>query len=351
MSSIRIYLLVLISVAWGQSFGGIDGQTVSEFGAFQTFTQIGSARDGLDIPRGVEFNPDHPNEVWVVNLGFEGTVTFLNAGTSNQTSDKRQDYYHNHFASKVSSIAFGSNHSFATCQEGYGDAGFMGPTLWPSDLNIYAEVNQGNNALLGSHIDMLHESPNCMGIAHDRDNSYWVFDGYHGQLVYYDFNKPHLPGEDNHSDGHVRRYPEAKVTRVAGIASDMVLDSSTGWLYIADTGGSRIQRVLTTSGTFYKRLTDNSEPLAEYSEYRGEKIETFVSVGLTRPSGIAIHDGKLFVSDNANGEIVSYDLQTGNALDRVDTPASSIMGITISPDGKIWYVDADANSLTRMDPN
>ena len=44
----------------------------------------------------------------------------------------------------------------------------MGPTLWPSSLDHYAVENQNNgNGLLGSHIDMNHESPDGMGIAHD----------------------------------------------------------------------------------------------------------------------------------------------------------------------------------------
>ena len=58
----------------------------------------------------------------------------------------------------------------------------------------------------GSHIDMLHESPLGMGIAHDSGNSYWYFDGYYGHLVYYDFKEDHDIGMDDHSDGVVRRY-------------------------------------------------------------------------------------------------------------------------------------------------
>ena len=48
-----------------------------------------------------------------------------------------------------------------------------------------------------THYDMLHESPLCMGIAHDPEvatpfgNVYWAFDGLNGTLMRYDFQEPH----------------------------------------------------------------------------------------------------------------------------------------------------------------
>ena len=117
----------------------------------------------------------------------------------------------------------------------------MGPTLWPSSLAHYAVENQNNgNGLLGSHIDMNHESPDGMGIAHDSGNAYWYFDGYYGELVYYDFQLDHDTGQDYHSDAIIHRYSEIELTRAGGIPGHMILDKQTGILYIADTGTNRI---------------------------------------------------------------------------------------------------------------
>ena len=65
---------------------------------------------------------------------------------------------------------------------------FAGPTLWSSDLNVFAMPSGGN----GSHLDMLHQSPNSMGIAHEADNIFWVYDGYNQNIVQYNFTSVNL---------------------------------------------------------------------------------------------------------------------------------------------------------------
>ena len=93
----------------------------------------------------------------------------------------------------------------------------MGPALWPSSLDHFAVENQNNeDGLLGSHIDMLHESPYGVGIAHDYDNVYWYNDGYYGELVRYDFMMDHDTGGHDHSDGVVQRYSEIQLTHSYG---------------------------------------------------------------------------------------------------------------------------------------
>ncbi len=52
----------------------------------------------------------------------------------------------------------------------------MGSVLWATDLDIFAEQSPYG---LGSHLDMRHERSRCVGIAWERDNGYWVFDGFH----------------------------------------------------------------------------------------------------------------------------------------------------------------------------
>src|SRR5688572_30860417 len=106
-------------------------------------------------------------------------------------------------------------------------------------------VNQTNPGPVtnGSHLDMLHQSPWCMGIAHWSGNVYFVFDGNNGHVVYYDFQADHGPGADDHSDGIVRRYLDAQVTRVPGVPGHLIVDKASSWLYVADTGGRRIPRM------------------------------------------------------------------------------------------------------------
>lgn len=349
----------------------IDGKTVrvvqmqkvelvAEFGSEESrrFTVIANAQDGLNVPRDLEFHPVRPNELWTVNRTFDGTVTFYNAGADNMIADRREDVYGNHFMEEVSALAFSDGDNFATAQETnntYDNQApgnnFMGPALWTADTGIYVRANQ-DGVLLGSHIDMLHESPYGMGIAYDNANVYWYFDGYYGNVVRYDFGADHGPGYDDHSDGTVRRYMDATVSRVRGVPGHMVLDKSTGWLYVCDPGGSRVTRLNTLSGAPAESgNVDGSqlEPLVEYRRMRGATYEVVSATNLQHPCGIALYDGRLFVTDNETNQIIAYNLE-GRELARIQTPAESIMGITVGPDGKLWYVDAEANEVVRVDP-
>jgi len=332
--------------------------SVPEFGTEETrrFMVIGSGPDdSLDVPRDLEFHPDRPNELWTVNRAFDGTVIFFDPGTPEQRSEKRMDVYGYHFMEEVAAMAMGANNTFATIQEtnntynhNYPGNNFMGPTLWPADLNVYAVVNQ-NNDLLGSHLDMQHETPFGMGIAHDHENVYWVFDGYHGDIVRYDFAQDHGAGHDDHSDGIVRRYSEVQVKRVPDVPSHLILNKESGWLYINDTGNKRILRLDTRSGKVAEALFQEMEPLAEYSRMSGAAFGVLVDKGLKEPSGIALYQGRLFVTDYATGEIIAYTLH-GDEIGRIQTGAAGIMGITVGPDGKLWFVDATANTVVRIDP-
>ena len=104
---------------------------------------------------------------------------------------------------------------------------FSGCTLWDSDTSIYARVNQ-NGPLLGSHLDMIHQSPFSEGIASESENIYWLFDGFHETIVKYDFQEPHEHGGDDHSDGLVYRHDDVQVMREPGLSSHIDIDENTG---------------------------------------------------------------------------------------------------------------------------
>ena len=346
---------------------------ISQFGPGFDEVVIASSTDGLDEPRDLEFHPGigRSDELWVVNRADDSMVILHETGTLEQTSEERLDAYRNHFMEEVSAIAFGAYHDefdyqFGTAQESrntYNGASnpndFMGPALWPSSLDHFAVENQnGENGLLGSHIDMLHESPLGMGIAHDYDNVYWYNDGFYNELVRYDFQQDHDTGEHDHSDGIVHRYSEIELSRFAGIPGHMTLDKDTGILYISDTGANRVLWVNThdttiTSVDIYDDPT-RVESLAEYMRVTDVEWGIF-DTGISRPSGIALHDGTLFVSQNGNGKITGFNLDSdgkGFSNSRtVNTNAGSIMGLEVGPEGKLWYVDSLNNIVVRLDPH
>jgi len=365
---IVVLLFPLLSVVEASD----NQNTIQQFGVGFDEVVIASSLDGLDEPRDLEFHPgiDRNDELWIVNRVDDSMVIIHNTGTETQTSEERLDAYRNHFMEEVSAIAFGAyndefDYQFGTAQESrntYNGANepndFMGPALWPSSLSHFAVENQnGENGLLGSHIDMLHESPLGMGIAHDYDNVYWYNDGFYGELVRYDFQEDHDTGEHDHSDGIVHRYSEIELSRFNGVPGHMILDKTSGVLYISDTGANRVLWVNTddSSTTSTNIIGDSSqlEPLEEY--LRISDVEWgILDVGLDRPSGIAIEGNILFISEYGNGKINAYNLNEdgkgGIFLNNIQTSAQKIMGLEVGPNGHLYYVDNGRNEVVRIDP-
>jgi hypothetical protein len=325
-----------------------------------TLSVMGNSSDGVSVPRDLEFHPRLSiKQLWVINKSTENsggtTVTFDNAGEGNQTSLLKQDGNAWHFMSLPTGIAFGENYNFATSPGVY-DANhqgsgtpFTGPTLWSSDLAIYAEPSGGN----GSHLDMLHVSPYSQGIAHEKDNVYWVVDGYSNDIVRYDFVDDHGPGNSYHGDAIIRRYNDVNIAKDPNdhIVSHSVLDKATGWLYIVDHGNDRILRLDVNTGTIGGTPSFGPfEGIVEYSYVTGYTWEEIVNTGLVEPSGIAHIDDRLLVTDHSNGDIIVYDVNNNfNEIGRIQTGAPGIMGIEIGPEGHIWYVNASTSEVVRLD--
>ena len=340
---------------------GFDSHSVAEV----EWTEIGA--NGHRVPRDLAF--DSLGNLWVVNRRDDSTITYFNVGSPQQTSLKRIDPFAMHFMEEVSSIAFGAEHAtyghqFGTCQESTntynGQAqpnNFMGPSLWPSAMDVYAHSNPAavtaNGFDLGSHLDMLHQSPLCMGIAWDHDNVYWTFDGASGSISRYDFQADHAPGYDDHSDGIIARYVTGQVSRVADVPSHLELEHATGMLFIADTGNARIAVLDTASGTRGGNLTPRVEPGTQFYSMSGATLTTLVETAageLGKPSGLAMFADTLFVTDNANGRISAFDKNTGARLDYLDTglPPGALMGITTDNIGRLYFVDAVNNKVIRV---
>lgn len=325
-----------------------------------TITLIADAKSKIEEPQDLDFNPHpfRPNELWIINKGTENTggstVMLTEVGTPTQKFDHRQDGNAWHFMSLPSAISFSHNGNWATAHNvldaNHQGGTFTGPTLWSADLDVYAKyAGPGTN---GSHLDMLHGSPYGMGIESFLDNSFWVFDGYHSQIVFYDFSFDHGPGNHDHSDGKIHRYVDFSVKRDPMVPSHLVYDKNT-WLYIVDGGNRRILRLNVYTGKTVKVLPNKNEPLKEHLEKGETTWEELIpeSYGLVKPCGIELAGNRLFVSDYETGMIICYDINTKRELGRINTGNKGIMGIKIGPDKKIYFVNALKNAVYRVDPN
>lgn len=336
----------------------IDGYVSANW---TNIVEIANSSDQVNTPTDLDFHPVLTNyELWVINKETESsggsTVTIYNAGQQSQSSVYKQDGNAWHFMSLPTGMAFGLNGNWASSPGVYdanhnGGSAFTGPSLWSSDMSIYAQPSGGN----GSHLDMLHLSPYSQGIASEVDNVYWVFDGYTNDIVRYDFAEDHGPGNSFHGDAIVWRYSDDAVQKDPNdqIVSHLVLDENKQWLYVVDHGNNRVIRIDITTGSDMGGTPNYpmNEPIAEYKEITGYTQETVVSTGLTKPAGIDVIGDRMVVSEYESGDIVIYDISAMPAveLERINTGLSSVQGLKIGPDGRIWFVDYNTNGVYRID--
>jgi hypothetical protein len=332
----------------------------SLFGSVE-ITVVADADDGLLGPRDLDFNPEVEGELWVINRTDDASLTISNVGTTAQTILRRKDPFALHFMEETAAMSFSTGMKFGTCGESrntYDDQeqanDFMGPALWSADPAIYAISNPDAVDFvgfdLGSHLDMMHETPLCMGIAWVSDNVYFVFEGLTGTIARYDFKSDHGPGFDDHSDGTVERFVDVDVARIADVPSHMVYDPTSELLYVADTGNNRIG-VLDASTAFQESEFRGTETLVQ--ESTGARWTEFVvgeDADFQAPSGLALHDGVLYVGDNLTSRVSAFDLE-GNLLETLDLDIAEggLMGLRISPDGESLYVtDFIGNRVLRV---
>lgn len=322
------------------------------------YKMIANNSSQISLPQDLDFNPSQKNQLWVVNKGTENTgsssVTFTDPGEASQTSKYIKDGNSWHFMSLTSALAFSPNGNWATSPNvldaNHGGGRYTGPALWSSDFSIYGIIGNPPTQLKnGSHLDMVHQSPYCMGIASEKDNIFWVFDGYYNNIIRYDFAADHGPGNDYHDDAKLRRYNEVTVKRDPNVPSHLILDKDRKWLYIVDGGNKRILRMDITTGSVSSSLPPVNEKVAEYSKMSGVTWEIFYDQGLNKPCGIEINSNRLFVSDYETGEIICLDVNTKKELARINTGTKGIMGLKIY-NNRLWYVNAIDNTLMQVVP-
>jgi hypothetical protein len=320
------------------------------------------------------FNPTIRGELWVTLRQFpsgkpctskdnsgcaalQGVVGVVSNATGTMPSAViKEDGNSWHFMRRPAAIAWGDGELFSTCGESYTDnfendpTPYAGPVLWSSDPTIFgAKPTAGQN---GTHIDMLHESPYCMGIAHESGNAYWAVNGDAGSLDRCDFHAPHEVGGSDHSDGEVYRYITGELLRVPEIPSHVAYDAQRKLVYVADTGDARIISVDPSSATDGSSIMTYEELKGGSGAKVGAKVVELVPAGLLeKPSGLALANDVLFVTDNATSRIYSFDA-SGKRLQTLETglPAGSLAGIALGPDNKIYFTDLHTGSVRRIEP-
>ena len=303
---------------------------------------------GLRMPASMAFHPNNPGELWVVNQEDDSLTVFLDVHGSSPRDQQITDSSA-HFLAKVSGISFGDSGTFGTCGEARNDYhgrqapdDFMGPVMWTSDRNAYTNIDSASDV----HLDMLHDSPNCMGVASAGGNAFFAFNGLNSVIDWYDFREPHHPGGEDHSDGLKRRY-EVDVRRQAGVPSGMVTDRASGLLYVADTGNNRIIAMDTTSGR--PSGTIQSWQTEQDMERMTGVSYDIVTTAVSQPSGLALHNDTLYVANHADGTIAAFDLD-GTELNRLDTGLGSgtITGLAIGND-TLYFIDRRAQKVMRVE--
>ncbi|MEZ4267013.1 MAG: hypothetical protein R3F39_11585 [Myxococcota bacterium] len=351
----------------GHAIGWRDGSAESV-----DFTELFRPKKALEAVD-LEFHPTR-DELWVTSRPFvvagtcaqsnpfsarcaslTGYTTIITQpGTPAQTVKELEDGNAWHFMRRPPAMAMGTPDRFATCGEAatgnFEDdpAQFIGPTLWSTDLAVFAQPSGGN----GSHMDMLHATPWCAGIAWERDNVYWVFNGSAGSIDRYDFHADHGPGADDHSDGEIHRYIPGIVKRVPGVPSHMAFNPANKLLYIADTGNQRLITLDTASGTPGAAFSPVYELLADWGFVNGAAVTELVPAGnFVEPSGLELYDGLLYVSDRATSRIYAFDLK-GTMVRSLETglPAGSLAGLAFDTQGRAYFTNMLTGSVTRIDP-
>jgi DNA-binding beta-propeller fold protein YncE len=322
----------------------------------------------LSTPRDIAVHPDDPSQIWVVNTDATTVTIIEDANTATPSprivsaleTDPTSPGGGEHFLSRPAALAFGEGTGMmATAPEmdeitqESTPEDFMGPTLFLSDENF--------DAGWYSHMDMLHNSPNSVGIAWERDNVYWVFDGAHESLTRYDFAAPHEPGGHDHTDGIIQRFAEGLVSYVPDVSSHLDFDQATGLLYVADTGNNRIavfDPSTATRGAPIGPNYDFEDPANHLYAMDGGTMTTLVdgsAHGMVRPSGLVLGNGMVFVTDNTTSRIYAFSTVNGALIDYLDlsamVPAGGLQGIDLEPTGTLVFVNTIGNRAFRIGPH
>ena len=181
------------------------------------------------------------------------------------------------------------------------------------------------------------------------DQAFWVFEGLTNSIALIDFKEDHGPGFDDHSDGVMFRYAKGNVLRLPGVPSHMVYDDEKVY-YTFDTGNRRIGVLDVSVGGAAGTRLNVKEPgtvLVELSD--GAEVVSLPGTDglLNAPSGIAIHNDLIYVTDAATGYIVAFN-RSGEIVDWLDTGAPGLFGLTLNEKGEIFVIHGPENLVVKI---
>lgn len=252
--------------------------------------------------------------------------------------------------------------TFATCAEhrtaNFTDQPFfIGPTLWTADPAIYNGSKGAYDWSNGAHLDMVHGTAYCMGIAFERDTRYWTFNGNFGTLDVYDFGAPHFPGHYYHANSTVTRYRfgDNPLARLPNVPSNMVLVGKQ--LFIADSGNGRLVAFdIAAKGRHVEYHFSLPPELQRIEVLEGVPLRDIVSrqtLGKqwgehVAPSGLALLNKQtLALANHASGHITLLDLN-GKVLRTIDTGLGEGIGGMTALGGDLYFAHMETRKVYRV---
>jgi DNA-binding beta-propeller fold protein YncE len=132
-----------------------------------------------------------------------------------------------------------------------------------------------------------------------------------------------------------------------------------GRLFIADQSNNRVRVVDLATGLIGTFAGTGS------ATYDGDGVPA-ISAGLAGPSGLALHQGMLYIADTFNGRVRAVDLSTGliatavgdggeyrfqSAAEPPSTSLSRPSGICVDAQGRLLLTDSDSHLIRWWDPD
>ena len=323
-----------------------------------TFTTVATGQWGLDNPVDLAWHSElGRDELWILNQRDStiggATVTYISPEEDNLSPEWREDDFALDYMQVPTAMAFNENGEWASTS-GVKDVNqmggtFAGPTVWSGNLDVHGDASNGE----GSHLDDLQDNPYAMGVAYERENVFWVYDGWHGHIVRNDFSALHGVGGNYHEDARVSRYTSLGLdSGVHEIPCHMAMAEDRQTLYYVDNPNGKLMRFDTHSGIEMGPYPMINENLASNFQIGFVTPEVLADSGLVSPTGLALNNKFALVTDDANGDIIIYNLDSVPGqmeVARLHTGTAGIRGLEIGPEGKIWYVTGEDNRLMRVD--
>lgn len=305
----------------------------------------------LTEPTALAFNPDAPNELWIA-MRESSAIAVYDVSADPKKLDVFEDDSA-HFLDKPIGIAFSDNGTFATCQASRDERGgtkgddHMGPTVFPASRDkLRASVS-------GAHLDMVHHTPLCAGIVSAGGSVYYILNGLTGSLDKYDFGKFHPPGGEDHADSKTWRFLTGAFKRNGDVPSQMVYDAASKTIYVADGGNGRVVKIDVSATGEGKVLTKGNMMDGPLLEGTGAVATDIVPAGsdLKAPSGLALRNGLLYVTDSATGIVAAFK-PDGTRVNYLETglPPGALSGVAFGEDGKVYVADRLGNQVLRVEP-